>query len=264
MSMNSKILEFKHVPFPLGTTLESAQRKASFFGERGYGIVTNAKGFGLRVKAEVFEEAVEQINPGSIEKFKGEKYEVSGLPVGMGEQSLVLFLDGWKMSPIHTFRQGNRRTWIVRAEAAPFTDKIQHENGLAIIKRAEQRVAPSTAKERWQPSKLNSNAARSKTFPQCAPKSWAQVVSAAQKPVAGTPATEAAASGRKEPPRKPCKLCRRASQRRSQPCWHPSSNNWTSSMQTYRIRRATCWWTKSKGRRGQRVHRIQDLLCDCE
>ena len=44
------------------------------------------------------------------------------------------FLAGWKVIPVKTFRQGYRRTWIVRATDQPMSTKLQHEFGLAVIK----------------------------------------------------------------------------------------------------------------------------------
>ena len=45
--------------------------------------------------------------------------ESSGLPVAMGKESLQAFLGDWKVHPLQTFRQGFRRTWIVRATEHP-------------------------------------------------------------------------------------------------------------------------------------------------
>ena len=71
------------------------------------------------------------------------------------------FLAGWKVIPVKTFRQGYRRTWVVRAAEQPMSTKLQHDFGLAVIKRtAMQKTrqelvhtkmdASSRAEEAWK------------------------------------------------------------------------------------------------------------------
>ena len=136
----------------MGTSLDSARRKAAFLGEQAFGVVSSHGGFGLRVQTPSFEDVVKLINPEAAPNVIGDKWEVSGLPIGMGEHSLVLFLEGWKVNPIHTFRQGGRRTWIVRAASPPIADKYQHELGVAWIRQHQPMQAKPKATERWQPS----------------------------------------------------------------------------------------------------------------
>ena len=53
----------------------------------------------------------------------------------MGPDAVTDFLAGWKVSPVKTFREGYRRIWVVRAMEQPISTKLQHEIGLAVIKR---------------------------------------------------------------------------------------------------------------------------------
>ena len=182
INADSEKNEFKMAPFPVDITLETARRKAAFFGDRAYGVVTNAKGFALRVKCDGFEEALKQVNPTAVDRFSGERWEVSGLPLSMGEQGVVLFLDGWKVKPVHSFRQGSRRTWVVRADSAPFSNIFQHADGIVLAKKAERAAPANVAKERWQPAKTSSRSQQGATVP--TPMSWAQAVAPIAKAAA--------------------------------------------------------------------------------
>ena len=185
--------EFKTAPFPLDTDLEAARRKAAFFGDRAYGVITNAKGFALRVKSDAFEEALKQVNPTAVDRFSGEKWEISGLPLDMGEQGLLIFLEGWKVKPVYTFRQGSRRTWVVRADVPPVINKIRHDDGLALIKRAVQSFSSTIVKERWQPAKKTSASSQIRgSAAQGTPKAWGPSAAPLPKAASNTPSTETA------------------------------------------------------------------------
>ena len=45
----------------------------------------------------------------------------------MGGPALIEFFDNLRISPEYRFRQGSRRTWIVRAATEPHITKVQHE-----------------------------------------------------------------------------------------------------------------------------------------
>ena len=55
----------------------------------------------------------------------------------MGRSALIEFLDTWRVIPEYTFRQGVRRTWLVRATTIPHITKVQHDQGLAVVKEAQ-------------------------------------------------------------------------------------------------------------------------------
>ena len=133
----------------------------------------------MRVPASQFEDMIKAINPDVAPRVVGEKWEISGLPIGMGEHSLALFLEGWSVTPIYTFRQRGRRTWIVRAANAPMIEKVQHDQGLAWIRPYVPKPAAPSAKEKWHPEAMpKSHGARAERPVMQAPKSWASVAAA--------------------------------------------------------------------------------------
>ena len=93
----------------------------------------------------------------------------------MGKESLLDFLSGWHVTPIHTFRHGFRRTWIVRATADPIETIIQHDFGIAVVKEAvaKPRVV---ATERFQAPVRTASTFMRETASNY-PKSWVGVVS---------------------------------------------------------------------------------------
>ena len=140
---------YRAAPLPLDISLESAVRQASFFGEKAYGVVPFARGFGVRVQTADYQEILTQIQPENARQFIGNRWEISGLPLAMGKESLQDFVSGWQVTPLHTFRHGFRRTWIVRAANDPVEKIIPHDFGVAvIIETAVKR--PTVATERFQ------------------------------------------------------------------------------------------------------------------
>ena len=97
------------------------------------------------------------------------------MPLAMGKESLLDFLSGWHVTPIHTFRHGFRRTWIVRATTDPIETIIQHDFGIAVVKEAvaKPRVV---ATERFQAPVRTASTFMRKTASNY-PKSWVGVVS---------------------------------------------------------------------------------------
>ena len=82
-----------------------------------------------------------------------------------------MFLDPWEVSPEYTFRQGSRRTWVVRARTAPAVSKVQHEEGLAVIQAARPRQSPAARRiERWQPGRAGPISILADQ-----PKTWADI-----------------------------------------------------------------------------------------
>ncbi len=169
---------YRSVPLAVGTSLAAAVRQAEFLGEKAFGVVATAQGFGVRVKTESFEEVLRQVRPDDYQQFLGTKWEISGLPMAMGKESLTRFLGDWNVHPLHTFRQGFRRTWIVRAAAEPVEKVISHDYGLAVIKEAAPRPV-ARPMERMRVPRADAFPPLAQRFERGqmhAPKSWAGVV----------------------------------------------------------------------------------------
>ena len=153
-----------------------------FLGETAYGVVTTFKGFGIRVKEEDLESVAHKIRPDDAGELLGDKWEVSGLPLSTGKESLIAFLHDWTITPLYTYNQGPSRTWVVRSTAPPTYNKLQHDLGLAVIKKAEPpRPKQPPVRERWTATKAATDA---RPAP---PRSWSEVASvpmAAAVPVA--------------------------------------------------------------------------------
>ena len=134
---------------PAEATLATCLGQAQFLGEKAFGVVPYGGGFGIRVKSGDFEEVLSLLQPEKRDQFLSKTWEVSGLPLAMGKESLQAFLGDWKIHPLHTFRHGFRHTWIVRATEQPTETTVFHDFGLAVIKEAAPRRShPST--ERFQ------------------------------------------------------------------------------------------------------------------
>ena len=115
------------------------------------------------------------VQPENYTKFLGELWDVSGLPLSWGPEAVTVFLAGWKVSPVRTFRQGCRRTWVVRALEPPMSAKLQHEFGLAVMKRSTaQKARTSPEIQKWMPASEQRKTERKAVFPQ----TWAAVVTA--------------------------------------------------------------------------------------
>ena len=105
-----------------------------------HGVVPTRKGLAIRVKAEDYTGAVQKIRPDDAQRFLGKTWEVSGLPLAMGKEALEAFLKPWVASPVYTFKQGMRRTWVVRSTEEPGVTKVQHDFGLAVVQEARPSV----------------------------------------------------------------------------------------------------------------------------
>ena len=135
------------------------------------------------------------LHPDDSERLLGKRWEISGLPLSMGRAALIESLDTWRVSPEYTFRQGNRRTWIVRAATDPSYTKVQHEQGLAVVKEAQPRPPPNHPKI----EKFVANTDYRSTLPASKrplqPQSWASIVrgspAAAQAPLSVAPKHQA-------------------------------------------------------------------------
>ena len=107
----------------------------------------------------------------------------------MGKASLLDFLGDWRVCPLHTFRHGFQRTWIVRSAQEPFEKLIPHDFGLAVINESVQRKS-AAATERLQLLRKSDFLALSNRFiqgPSHAPKSWVGVVVGDSSPATSSP-----------------------------------------------------------------------------
>ena len=166
---------YKIVPLPLNSTIESAQRQATWLSDMSMGIVNTRRGFAIRVVAAQYDHAVKMIYPNDSEKLLGKRWEISGLPLSMGGPALIEFLDGWRVSPEYTFRQGSRRTWIVRAATEPHITKVQHDQGLAVVKEAKPRPAATSPTIEKFVAKADPQSVASSSK-KAMPQSWASIV----------------------------------------------------------------------------------------
>ena len=91
------------------------------------------------------------------------------------KESLQAFLGEWKVHPLHTFRQGFRRTWIVRAAQQPLETVIYNDFGLAIIKEASPR-RPHPNMERLQAPRPDRSIPFVREKESNYQKSWAGIV----------------------------------------------------------------------------------------
>ena len=96
----------------------------------------------------------------------------------MGKESLQDFFGAWQVHPLHTFRQGFRRTWIVQAAAEPTEKLIAHDFGLAVIKEAAQRLTT----ERFQELRTERPMLFVPETETNYQKSWAGIVAGAKSP----------------------------------------------------------------------------------
>lgn len=126
-----------------------------------------------------FKEILTLLQPEKREQLSSKTWEISGLPVAMGKESLQEFIGDWKIPAHHTFRQGFRRTWIVRAAQQPTETVVYQDFGLAVIKEATpRRVEHST--ERFQAPRADRSVTFVREKDANYPKSWAGIVAGSQ------------------------------------------------------------------------------------
>ena len=101
------------------------------------------------MKAHDFPEILLQTQPNNAEQFLRKRWEISNLPLAMGQNSLQHLFGDWQLKPLHTFRQGFWRTWIVRSVTDPVDKIVAHDFGVAVIQEAALR-RPLAATERFQ------------------------------------------------------------------------------------------------------------------
>ena len=72
---------FRSVPILLDFSMDGALRKTSWVAARAFGVVTTLLGLAVRVKTPDFEEIASLVQPEKYNKFLGEMWDVSGLPL---------------------------------------------------------------------------------------------------------------------------------------------------------------------------------------
>ena len=92
----------------------------------------------------------------------------------------------WHVRPLHTFRQGFRRTWIVRSTLEPTEKVTAHEFGLAVIKQTTPKPA-NPLRERFQAPRPDRSVAFVLEKHSNYPKSWAGIVAGASSASASVP-----------------------------------------------------------------------------
>ena len=165
---------YRAVPMPVEATLGTSLGQAKFLADKAFGVVPYGSGFGIRVKSCDFEEILALLQPDKRHQFSGKTCEISGLPLAMGKESLQEFFGDWKLHPLHTFRQGFRRTWIVRATEQPTETTVYHEFGLAVIKEAAPRRSNAST-ERFHAPRAERSAPFIRERESNYPKAWAGI-----------------------------------------------------------------------------------------
>ena len=125
---------YRVVPMPSSSSLAASIRQAQFFGETAFGVMPYANGYGIRVKSEDFENVLLQIHPEDADQFLGKKWEISGLPLAMGKESLQICFGNWRVRPLYTFREGFQRTLVIRSTQEPTEKFVAHDFGVVVIK----------------------------------------------------------------------------------------------------------------------------------
>ena len=101
---------YRAAPLPIDISLQAAVRQSSFFGGKAFGVVPFARGFGIRVKTSDCQEILLQIHSENSINFMGKRWDISSLAFAMGKESVQDFISGWAVRPLHTVRQGFRKT----------------------------------------------------------------------------------------------------------------------------------------------------------
>ena len=141
------------VPLPLDFSVDVALREAAWLADGAYSVITTRMGLAVRVLAADLEEIRKLVQP--------ELQQVSGT------DAVTDFL-----IPVRIFRQGYRRTWVVRAAEQPMSTTFQDDFGLAVIKRATtQKTRQELELQKWTSAAEQVKTAREAIFPQ----TWAAV-----------------------------------------------------------------------------------------
>ena len=145
---------FRSAPLPLDFSLEGTLRKTAWLAGSCVWCGDDALGPSVvRVNRSRLRGSCETRAARKLQQVPGRVVGHVWLPLSWGSDAVTDFLAGWKMIPVKTFRQGYRRTWIVRATDQPMSTKLQHEFGLAVIKRTVmQKARQDQVIQKWMPA----------------------------------------------------------------------------------------------------------------
>ena len=104
----------------------------------------------------------------------------------MEKNNLQEFIGQCKVHPLHTFRQGFRRTWIIRAKEQLVERMIYHDFGLAVIPEAAPKQMNSR-RERFQNPRADRFVAFAQEQNANYLKPWAEIVAGANSPTDSRP-----------------------------------------------------------------------------
>ena len=128
--------------------LEEALRQAARM-RTSVGLVANAKGLGIRVPADSFEEcATFALGDEAAQKLTGDLWELTGTPLSWDQDAVaqVLLDQNWAATIVRPFRRGSTRTWIVRfaKDQVPSSNLLQADEEGHLIR--VQKATPSVPK----------------------------------------------------------------------------------------------------------------------
>jgi hypothetical protein len=120
--------------------------------DEAFGVVSTRRGLAIRVRSGQYANVIRRFRPEDADHFIGERWEVSGLPVTTGEEALKEFLHPWPVHAMYYFREGWRRTWVVRSGESPPLTVVEHQEGFAVINAFKPRATKqSEGRERRRP-----------------------------------------------------------------------------------------------------------------
>ena len=179
--------------------LDEALRQAARMN-MSLGLVANARGLGIRVPAESFEECASFVFGEDVaQKLTGDLWELTGVPMSWDQDNVAqVMLDlNWAANVVRPVRRGKTRTWIVRfaKDQQPSKNLLQCADEGALI-----RVQKATPPTRKAPSlswnwKGKSSGAQSLGQSQVGTSRWSEgppVVRMAQAAAKGGPPAQAA------------------------------------------------------------------------
>ena len=117
---------YSAVPMPVDATLTTCLGQAQFLREKALGVVPQGDGFGIRIKFKNFEEVLLLLQQGNATN-SWEQLGTFPFASGNGQGQIARIPGAMEIHPFHTFRQGFRRTWIVRATEKPIERIVYHD-----------------------------------------------------------------------------------------------------------------------------------------
>ena len=152
--VHQRVLRIGYGSRPLQNRATAAQfKKSNRHSDRppeiakiAMGIVNTRRVFAVKIAAAQYDNAVKFVYANDLKRLLSKRWQISGLPLSMGETAWIEFLYSLLMPPKFRFRQGSHRTSIIRAATEPQITKAQHDQGLAVVKEAQPRPAATNSK----------------------------------------------------------------------------------------------------------------------